>query len=222
MVLRHQACIVPLVLLAVGLGPSTGRVLPRWALGSSSGRLGQAAERASGGSVSQRTALRLGEGGHSCLVTDGARTRRGAWGLPVVRNSVPVVQLIHRASAEMRYCCSALVVGRPCLMYAYNRPDQAREARVKAPSEPRRVPGYMFFSIGCHTIASAVRQSAEEEHDSCRICYERSQHAIYARGAYMCLTGRPWYNTPSPCTPTRVAASAVSQKCCAKSGRCTG
>lgn len=92
MVLRYPACIVPVALLVLGLRPTTGRVFPRFVLGGgiSSGRLGegraqyQQQDTTGSSSLRERTALRLGEGGHSCVVPGGTR-RRGAWGLTVVR-----------------------------------------------------------------------------------------------------------------------------------------
>lgn len=143
MVLRHQACVVPLVLLALGLSPSAGRVLPRFARGSSSGRLGQAPERASGGSASRRTALRLGEGGHSCLVTDGDSTRRGAWGLPVVRNGNAsfMVQLLLCVCGDKRQqALPSCLVRDPCTCCNTLRAHRAEEARVKNALRARQSP----------------------------------------------------------------------------------
>ncbi|CBJ26891.1 Derlin (Degradation in endoplasmic reticulum protein) (Der1-like protein) [Ectocarpus siliculosus] len=87
MVLRHPACLGSVVLLALGLTPTAGRVSPRLlALGSSfSGRHenGKQRQQPEQESLQQRAAaLRLGGDRQSFLAHSG-NGRKGAWGLTV-------------------------------------------------------------------------------------------------------------------------------------------
>ena len=82
MVLRHQACIIPVLLLALGPRPLTARVFPRAGLWNGAERTGGPRV---GSTQHSRAALRLGEGGQSCSVAAERSSRRGAWGLTVVR-----------------------------------------------------------------------------------------------------------------------------------------
>lgn len=89
MVLRHPACVVSVILLALGLTPAAGRVSPRLlALGNSfSGRHENGEQRQQESLQQRAAALRLG-GVRESFTAQIGNSRRGAWGLTVVRKAL--------------------------------------------------------------------------------------------------------------------------------------
>lgn len=96
MVLRHPACVVCFIFLALGLQRTTARIIPRFVLGNRfPGSLGEATaqQREEADLVGSQhlggSLLRLGEGDQSLMLKTRIG-RQGAWGLTVVRGTVVV------------------------------------------------------------------------------------------------------------------------------------